>query len=110
MFAIPVNPFLVNEAAEALSLMALEREHRSNTAAALLARKQRWFIWARRRLRLALADAGSVRFLGEVYLPYDQVLGLRGLRSDGTPVRVKIRHRADFQLPSDLAASEREGT
>lgn len=59
-------------------------------------------------MRSALMDAGGGRSLGEVYLAWEQTLAMRALRIDGTPVMVKIRHRRDFCLPSDLAVSERE--
>lgn len=72
-------------------------------------RRARWFVWARQKLRLALVDHGGGRPLGEQYLAFEQTLSMRALRIDGTPVRVKIRHRDDWRLPSDLAASERDG-
>lgn len=89
---------------------AIEQAMAAYGADVLRARKQRWFIWARGRLRLALAEAGSGRVLDEHYAAHERELRMRGLRADGTPVRVKIKHRDDFRLPSDLAASERGDT
>lgn len=90
--------------------LAVIKEGADYFAAAQRARKRRWFVWARGRLRLALVDHGGVRPLGEQYLASEQTLAMRALRINGTPVTVKIKHRDDFRLPSDLAASERGDT
>lgn len=86
---------------------AIEQATAAYLAEARRARRQRWFVWARGRLRLALAEAGSVRALDEHYAAYDRALRMRGLRADGTPVRVTIRHRADFCLPGETKEADR---
>jgi hypothetical protein len=77
------------------------RAEQRRRAQALLLRKQRWFIWARARLRAALAEAGCRRLLGEAYLPEEGALELRGVRANGAPLRVRARHGARWALPGE---------
>lgn len=85
-----------------------DRALAEHDAQVLRDRRARWFVWARKRLRLALSDHGGGRSLGEEYLAFEKTLSMRALRIDGTPVKVKVRHRDDWKLPSELTPEERE--
>jgi hypothetical protein len=65
--------------------------------------RKRWFNWAEGQLAREVIKQRLVRADPPIYCAHDQMLGFRGVREDGVPVKVRIHHPDNFALPGELA-------